>query len=350
MKWLIKVLAVFALLTVQQTVHAQPVPRAIVNGRVVDDSTRAPIPLANVFISNSTIGTGTDSNGRFKLREVPLGSQQVVASIVGYLPGSVMVLLGDSTTRTVEIRLKARPVQMPAVEIEARDPAEWRENLKRFLKTFFGSTTNSSKCKLLNPEVLDFLQEVEPFVATAREPLEIDNRALGYHIRCVLVHFSESREIFQFIGLTAYSNLRPRDQTEAEQWKSNRRDAFYGSKRHFLLALLKKNTREEGFEVNRVRKDFVRNALRRAAGSDVNPDTLLTPGEFSFQKKLSFADLLQVVYTRRDAPQISLIEMGRPQTVVYANGQTEDPLGLWTYGYWSSQRFADLLPLDYEPE
>lgn len=46
------ILALVALFCIQQTLQAQAVPRAIVKGRVLDDSTRASIPLAIVFESH----------------------------------------------------------------------------------------------------------------------------------------------------------------------------------------------------------------------------------------------------------------------------------------------------------
>ncbi len=350
MKFLIAALAVPALLSFQQTLEAQLVPRATVKGRVVDDSTRSPLPLANIFISNSTIGTGSNADGNFELKGIPLGTQQIVASIVGYQPGIVTLYLTDSVAQTVEIRLKGRPIQMPGVEVEARQPVEWRNNLERFVKAFFGSTPNSSRCKLLNPQVLDFGRKTEPFVATAREPIEIENWALGYRIRCVLIHFSESRESFQFMGLTAFQALEPADETEAARWIANRRNAYYGSKRHFLGSLVRKQTKQEGFELSSVQRTRIQRALERPAGFEVFADTLFSPSEYPFRTKFVFPDLLQVVYTGNGVQQISLIELNRFSVIVYPNGLTHDPLGLWTYGYWSSQRVAEMLPIDFEPE
>lgn len=344
------ILALFTLLSIQQSLQAQTLPRAIVKGRVLDDSTRTPIPLANVFISNSTIGTATKVDGTFELKGVPLGTQQVVASIVGYQPGVTTIQFNDTTARSVEIRLKSRPVQMPAVDIEAKDPVEWKKSLESFLKEFIGTSANAAKCKLLNPEVLDFFEESPHLVATAREPLKIENKALGYHVQCVLVHFAFSEETMQFIVLTSYSNLTPRDEAEEKEWSANRVSAFQGSQRHFLLSLLRKDSKAEGFEVNRVTKNMVRRDYTRSMGFAVDPDTLLKPGEFAFRRLLSFPDLLQVIYLSGRSLRISRIEMNRPQVVIYPNGHMEDPLGVWTYGYWSSQRFADMLPIDYEPK
>ena len=78
-------LVVLALFFAPQTLYPQSISHTIVRGRVLDDSTRSPLPLTNVFVSNSTIGAAADSGGRFVLRDVQLGNQQIVASLVGYV-------------------------------------------------------------------------------------------------------------------------------------------------------------------------------------------------------------------------------------------------------------------------
>ena len=330
----------------------QQIPKAIVKGRVVDDSTGAPLPLANVFISNSTIGTAANEEGGFELRGVPLGTQQIVASIVGYKPASLTVQLSDSIVQTVEFRLKSHPVQIPGVDIEEKDPVEWRKHLQRFINVFFGSTPNAVRCRILNPQVLDFSydEEADRLVATAREPLDIENHALGYRFQCELVLFTHSPEAFQYIGFAAFRPMVPQNVAEVEEWKASRRNAYYGSKRHFLQALAKNSTKEEGFDVYSIRKDWTNRALRRPVGFEVNVDGLLSPGDSPHEKKLDFRDLLQVIYTRQNVTRISLLELNGPSVTVFTNGLTANPLGLWTYGYWSTQRGAEMLPIDYEAE
>jgi hypothetical protein len=330
----------------------QQVPKGMIRGRVVDDSTGVPLPLANVFVSNSTVGTAANEQGKFELKGVPIGTQQIVASIVGYKPVSFTAQVNDSIVQVVEFRLRARAVQMPGVDIEEKDPVEWRKHLQRFIDVFFGSTPNSTRCKILNPQVLDFAYEEEPdrLVATAREPLDIENLALGYHFQCVLVLFTHSPQTFQYIGFTGFRPLVPRSIDEADLWKMNRRNAFYGSKRHFLQALVKKSAKKEGFDVYSIRRDWIWSALKKPAGFEMNVDGLLSPGDTPYERKLDFQDMLQVIYTRDNVTRISLIELNGSSITVFTNGLTANPLGLWTYGYWSTQRGAEMLPIDYEPE
>ena len=332
--------------------YAQTIPHAIVRGRVVDDSTGAPLALTNVFVANSTIGSAANGEGRYLLRGVPLGTQQVVASIVGYALETWTLRLTDTIAYEVEFRLRPRELQMPGVLVEAKDPVEWKKQLQRFVDSFFGTGPNCTLCRLMNPQVLDFQvdEQVNQFIATAREPLQIENHALGYRFTYILRRYVESPQLFQFVGVTHFEELRPRDAQESARWKENRRKAYYGSRRHFLSTLIRKTWREDGFEVNSIRKTPARMALMWRAGFEVDADTLLRPGRAPYERRISFDGMLQVIYTQGRRQEFSLIQLDQPVVTIYANGLVENPLKMVTQGYWSSQRAADLLPTDYEPE
>jgi hypothetical protein len=331
---------------------AQRAPTARIHGRVLDDSTNAPLPLTNVFVANSTIGTAVDANGEFVLRGVPLGSHQIVASIVGYVLETWTLRVRDTIAYEVEFRLKPRVLEMPGVLVEEKDPVEWKKHLQRFVDSFFGTGPNSTQCRLMNPQILDF-QVDEPtnrLTATAREPLEIENRALGYRVTYILLRYVETPQLLQFIGIAHFVGSRPKEVQDSLRWKENRRKSYYGSRRHFLSALIHKTWREQGFEVNSIRRTPVRMALTWRAGFEVDADSLLSPGPVPYERKLSFEGMLQVIYNHGSRHDFTLIELDQPVITVYTNGLVENPLKLVTQGYWSSQRAADLLPTDYEPE
>jgi hypothetical protein len=331
---------------------AQVVPRAIIKGRVIDDSTGAPLPLTNVFVANSTIGIAADAEGRFVLKGVPLGTQQIVASIVGYFLETWTLRVTDTSANEIEFRLRLRELQMPGVVVEARDPVEWKKNLQRFVDLFFGAGPNSAECTLTNPQILDFQvdEQKNQFIATAREALQIENRALGYRFTYFLRRYVETPQLLQFLGITHFEELRSRDTQETIQWNANRRRVYFGSRRHFLSALVRKTWREEGFEVNSIRKTPVQMALLWPNGYEVNADTLLGPGRAAYERKLSFNGMLQVIYNRGRQQEFSLVELNQPVVTIYVNGLVENPLQMVIQGYWSGQRVADLLPTDYEPE
>jgi len=332
-------------------------PHAALRAQVVDDSAGIPLPLANVFIANSTIGASTDTDGTCRLVNVPLGTHQVVASLMGYVPNTEVVQFADTVEYEAHFRLRPRMIPLPGVVVEEREPKEWKLNLQRFLDAFFGTTSNATQCVILNPQVLDFATEPATgrFSASARGPLFIDNKALGFRCQFFLDHFTQVRETsgyfsIQFVGVARFAPLRPQDEDELTVWKFNRERAFMGSKRHFLSALIQRNTKKQGFEVNRIHKNWIEYALQRRTGFSVDADTLIAPGPSTFQWTFAFPELLQVVYTQGRQRYYSVIELNRPSVLVYSNGLLDDPLRILTYGFWAYQRFANMLPIDYQPD
>ncbi len=53
-------------------------------GRVLEATTRQPLPGAAVYVKGTTIGAATDLQGEFFLSNVPVGDQTIVATYIGY--------------------------------------------------------------------------------------------------------------------------------------------------------------------------------------------------------------------------------------------------------------------------
>jgi hypothetical protein len=164
---------------------SQTTPRVTISGRVVDDSTSVVLQNVDVFVAQTTLDCGTGRNGRFEIKNVPLGSYEIAASRVGYAMRSFRVTLTESGGKEFEIRLR-----LGEVVVSAAEPVEWKKQLERFTVLFLGKTRNAEQCKILNPEVLDFTESGRVFSATARAALEIDNLALGYHFQFYLTRFN----------------------------------------------------------------------------------------------------------------------------------------------------------------
>jgi hypothetical protein len=364
--------ALLFVLLAPQKIQSQSIPHAVVKGRVLDDSTGAPLLLANVFVSNSTIGAAADVQGRFELKGVPLGTQEIVASIVGHAPQTRRLRLTDTTMYEIEFRLIPQTVQIEGVQVEAKEPKEWKRNLERFLKEFLGSTPIAEQCKVLNPEVLDFsIGGTGLFTATARAPLEIENKALGYRIRCFLDHFTSSTKplpltllsifdtppettpqptpvMVEYVCRTQFIPHESPDKKDVTRWNENRRNAYFGSLRHFLTSLVVNNSEKEGFEVAEIYRGHFPDDPTFAMPIDV--DTLAAPGQFRFERSLSFSGLLKIVYNGSDETEISSVQLSRPPVIFFVNGMLRNPLSITTTGHWSSQRLADMLPTDYMPD
>ncbi|NOR86384.1 MAG: hypothetical protein GQ527_02120, partial [Bacteroidales bacterium] len=90
-------------------------------GVVLDDHTEEPIPFANVFFKNTTIGVSTGFDGEFSF-EVDIPADTLAASSLGYLVSYQKIKKG--VFQKVTFRLKPSEISLNEVEIFAEsDPA-----------------------------------------------------------------------------------------------------------------------------------------------------------------------------------------------------------------------------------
>src|SRR6056297_1613194 len=182
----------FALWLVLATVIALPAraqQTATLAGTVTDD-TGAPLPGVNVFLAETQRGTTTNAEGRYRLGSVPLGAHRLVASIVGFETAAAnLVLREPGEARTVDFRLGEAEYELGEVTVESTRDAQWQERYERFERRFIGETANAAETEILDPYVLDFDQRRGTLYAEAREPLVVENRALGYRVRYDLTAF-----------------------------------------------------------------------------------------------------------------------------------------------------------------
>lgn len=221
--------------------------------------------------------------------------------------------------------------------------------------------------KILNPEVLRFeTRWWGRFTAEALAPLEIENRALGYRITYYLDEFKHTGTRTRWDGEPLFSEMEPGDSLQAAYWEQNRREAFYGSLRHFLLALLQDSVREEGFVLYRLPRDVhglsPRNRFRATARR------LIRDGEEDYLYRLNFFGRLEIIYTRAEederyvrwasrhayrAPagsQTSYLELNEHPVTIDSGGEIVEPYGATRFGYFAFHRLADLTPREYRPE
>jgi len=101
-----------------------------ITGKVVDETSREPIPGVNVTIIGTNIGTATDLNGNFEINGISFGMYQVKFSSVGYStvvktdvvvssakPTDLMVYLVESTIEFESINVKANYFMQDPSEI-----------------------------------------------------------------------------------------------------------------------------------------------------------------------------------------------------------------------------------------
>lgn len=361
-----------------QEVTAQQVPAAVITGTVVDDETGTPLAGVHVFIAESMIGTTTDAEGRYRLEKVPLGAHRLYVSIIGFDPQPRDIILRESRSFTFDFRLKEAVTELGEITVEAKGDRRWQRRLERFTRTFVGETPNSEATKILNPEVLDFADKGGTLLAFAGEILEIENKALGYRVQYFLKDFAAEPTRIRYDGEPLFEEMTPESPEQAAEWEENRRKAFYGSFRHFMLAVLSGRAEEHGFET------FQRSIPGGAAGqgtfnnSGALADTrspyditkLLKDTENPNEKLLDFEGAIELIFKgelesdayaewqrsyggpsgmRGDRFQRSLFWQENGPTLVDYKGDILNPYGVTVSGHLAFERIADELPKEYRP-
>jgi len=183
-KWGVLFVGLVCITFIPLDTQSQIQPRVRISGTVTDASTGEPLHLANVFLSETTMGAATDEQGHFIISTIPWGTYELVTTMMGYESHVIKIRLTANDEKEYILKLKQEAISLPAVEISAPRPKEWRKHLEKFKDIFLGKSGNARKCKIINPEVLDFTSGTTPgsLRASVCEPLEIENKALGYRI------------------------------------------------------------------------------------------------------------------------------------------------------------------------
>jgi hypothetical protein len=92
-----------------------------VSGSVRDKSTGEPIPLAHIFIANTSVGSTSDAEGKFLLREVPSGEFTIVCTVVGYEPFIGMISVTPDNLFEVTIELEQSEYILEEVSISDKE-------------------------------------------------------------------------------------------------------------------------------------------------------------------------------------------------------------------------------------
>jgi len=248
------------------------------------------------------------------------------------------------------------------------------------------------------------------FTAFARKPLKIRNNGLGYLITYELEDFTKINNYVSYLGYSRYENLKG-GKRKKKRWELNRKIAYNGSVVHFLKSLMNNTFTEEGFIVNQFKRvlnkkrpteeaiEKARALIRFSRIGSINvkrnidnPNTALDSAyaivrksrlpkfeDYLYKSQLKQADIisqkdnqyylifddnLSIVYTKekeelrflrrelfskRTTPlaQTSSFIPLKPNIAIDERGILKKPLTAYYEGYWSYEKFANSLPLDY---
>lgn len=383
----------------------------VISGTVQDKN--GPLEGAAVYLNNSMLGTTTNKNGKFELK-VKDGIYELVISYLGYkkiiyplnTKNTLKVfrfILEEEENELKEIFIKKTVYDK-----------NWKENLSLFKKEFLGSTRLSKDCKIINENVLTFYYDSieKKLEAFAKKPIQIKHFGLGYNITYELESFIRTKDYISFLGFSRYEEMIG-NKKRKEKWEKNRLRAYNGSHVHFYKTLIKDTFSEEGFivnqfkqvvnpqrpsdeEIEKAKKFLIENKpigynfddkktkkLTKLDSANIILRKTRLPKYLSYLTKsnlkrediiiehesnyfFNFNDNLNVIYTKEDKERgyfnesflvreyskyqnSSIIPMIK-DVKLHKSGIVVNPLNVFYDGYWSYEKFANLLPLDYEPQ
>lgn len=129
-----------------------------VRGTVLDAETGETIPGVNVYISQTTIGAVTKSEGSFEFSTNLAGVHTLVFSYVGYKTETRELNFYNEQKPYFEVRLKSEPVELDPVEVTESNK-EWKKNLEIFTRNFIGLAGTAAYTEIENPWVIGFEEE-----------------------------------------------------------------------------------------------------------------------------------------------------------------------------------------------
>ncbi len=340
-----------------------------IKGKVQDAKTLEILPFANVFLNNTTIGTTSDVKGNFELRSIKQpGTYELIVSFVGYETFKTELSLTVDETVNAEIKLEPSKLELGNIDVKGARDEVWEKQLKKFEKSFLGRDKMAAACKILNPWVIDFVEGgiQGKFIATADDPIEIFNLALGYKVMFYLKLFWVDKTGYSIVGNARFEEMQSPDVNEQEQWQVNRKLSYQRSSHHLFKAMIDHRIGGEGFRLYTEKPEY-ENATTRSAnfGNELgkvvmryDTSALVQPAEETGFYKIKMKGRVEVHYvneraairTYRDTPhQVSWIKLSKDSIIVNKDGFELNPLDVSLSGEMSADRVARMLPLDYVP-
>ena len=343
-----------------------------ITGTVREKGSGLPLSFANVFVNNTTIGSATDAEGRFRISGDFSTEIEVVASFIGFVTEVKVISFRNKGEVQVDFELASNESNLSEIELKAKRDKSWDREFRRFEEIFLALPDDpyKSQIRIVNPWVVEF-EKVKAdkgpnyLTATAESPLKIINEALGYEIDYYLQDYRVMRTGSMFYGQVFYSPTDSSDPTQMKDWEANREANYQSSLRHFNYSLLTNTSDSIHFKVFRTppkQMDRVRtNDFNEELGESIIPmsvDSIFRKPLGNGNYRVYLQDRLEIHHLdkawRNDYytnvyHAISWIQAPEGYYDVDKKGTLINPTQLVLSGYLSRQRMARILPLDFEP-
>lgn len=323
---------------------------------------------ASVFAQNTTIGTITNAEGKFSL-QLPAGGYEIVVTFTGFTLESKRITSSDPDNRDLSFELRQKEKEMEAVAIVSTGEVKdgWIKYGSFFVDHFIGKTANSVSCSIKNPEVLKFYfsKKRNRLKVMAKEPLLIENKALGYNIKYTLDSFTHAydTQTSLYTGYPLFEQLTAESNSQQNTWDIQRQKAYKGSILHFMRSMYQKDLAGEGFEIQYLipfsGKDSAFKLKNVYAAMNYQKDDSTQTVEIKPNQ-----NVVGVLFTKeKPAPgylndnldeskdfQFSIVSFLPGESIVIEqNGYYFEQNAISISEYWTWDKVADQLPYDYVP-
>jgi TonB-dependent starch-binding outer membrane protein SusC len=148
-RWLFAM--VFAIAALPSLAFAQE--QGTVAGTVVDATTQQPLAGVQVTIAGTRLGTLTGQEGRFIITNVPAGTHEVRATLIGYSRGTQQVTVAPGATATASFTLRETAIELEGITV---NPITGRAERRREL----GTNTANIQSADINPATVNTFADV----------------------------------------------------------------------------------------------------------------------------------------------------------------------------------------------
>lgn len=354
-------------------------------GRVLDAETKEPIVNANVYLDGTTIGTVTDTDGRFS---ISLKEPMYTHLIIRYIGYETTVISEPCKKIPDVIYLNMKNQELNEVVVTSKPIFSRAQKLRIFRKLLLGETQAGRACKILNEDDVKLIYNPDDNTLSAYSnvPIEIKNDYLKYNISWEIVSFHvqynkpktlavESAKLISIQGLASFLDEAP----SSNSIRLRRENVYRFSPRRFFNLLAKEDINMSDFKVSDInQKEFL---FKAGDLFVVTPDTVfptckkielnekangfrdkngisIEVKNIQLYKTTSFTNDATKLYNNRDFSgqyyaldyvSISNLTFFSDSFYVDSYGNTDLLDNLFVTGFMGKRRVGDLLPLDYIP-
>jgi hypothetical protein len=330
-------------------------------GKVIDERGDVAIPHASVYFNNTTIATETDAQGEFRFDNIRFFNTELVIVSPGYEVFVYKPTAAQLAAKKFVLKMRSKNT-LSNKRPDMPDKAAYGEAFKRGL---LGITNEAAHSTINNLQAVYFEDDSTGSTnAFADTTLEIINNLCGYkmHYNMVMFTYDAYNGQAYYTGYCRYESLG-----EGPEFQLSRNHCYFGSSQHFYRSLIANKLYEEGFGV------FVKAAPQPGHPADEDLYRPVTTTQVLWidsmnNYSIGIKDKLVVQYNRNPVTKNYLrtildfvngdlkkgiegsIDVKRAPVELTSVGMPVDDSELEYGSFWSYEKLANTLPLDYLPD